>query len=476
MYGYSKIPANLWGLILAFSLFVYFNSPNILIVFPLLLYILWIYKLFYIKGNPNIIFWGLIFQWAAISSQPIYASILGVPLGDLFLGTIFPADLMEYTDFLSIAGIYFFTTGLFWSVRRFRIILNESIWDKYDPNKVFRWYIYISSFILLNQAVIWNFPGLVQYIFFLFYVKWGFFVFTFMIIFKRGPQLKVPLLAVIGFEFLLGLSSYFASNFYLIILFSVIAFAALVKRISLSAVSLLWVVGALLFHMAVLWTAAKGNYRSYVNQGQNVQEVKVSKEEARSKLIELIQKVDANTYNRAIEDLVNRLGYVHFFAAAVRYVPEYIPHENGKILINALSHYLIPRFLNPDKPELDDSKHTNRYTGLNLSGKSKGTSFSLGTFADAYVDFGPILMFIPLFFFGYLIGLFYKLLYTADVWGVIFTAPFFLLINVYGADTTKAIGGILIYFFVIYFLKNIIRSNIDSLIRYNGLNETYPRS
>ena len=217
--------------------------------------------------------------------------------------------------------------------------------------------------------------------------------------------------------------------------------------------------------MAVLWTAAKGNYRSYLNQGQNVQTVTVSKDAAREKLFELITKVDGETYKKATEDLVNRVGYVHYFAAAVRFVPARIPHEDGQVYLNAISHYLVPRFINPNKAELDDSKHTNQYTGLGVSGKNRATSFSLGSFADAYIDFGPVFMFIPIFLFGFLAGSFFKFLYRPNIWGMIFTGPFFLLINIFGADTTKALGFMLIYFLVMAILNKRIVKIIDPMMR-----------
>ncbi len=465
MYGKAKIPGSLWAIVLIALVLIFLWSPNILLCIPLFLYVPFVYRLFFIKGNPNILFWGLLYQWITVAIQPIYSSILGIPLNDLFLKTVFPAQLMEYTDFLSITGVYFYTYGMYQAVKRLRIVVDDSMWNKYDPRKILQTYIIVSIVISVNQVAIWAFPTLVQYFFFFFYIKWGFFLVTFISVFKRAPELKVPLYTVIGFEFVLGLSSFFASSFVNILLFSLIAYASVSKKISYQKGVLFCIMGGLLFHMAVLWTAAKGNYRSYLNQGQNVQTVTVSKDAAREKLFELIAKVDGETYKNATEDLVNRVGYVHYFAAAVRFVPARIPHEDGQVYLNAISHYLVPRFINPNKAELDDSKHTNQYTGLGVSGKNRATSFSLGSFADAYIDFGPIFMFIPIFLFGFLAGSFFKFLYRPNLWGMIFTGPFFLLINIFGADTTKALGFMLIYFLVMAILNKRIVKIIDPMMR-----------
>lgn len=465
MYGNTKIPFILWISVILLFVLIYLISPNILISIPVFLYIPFVYRLFYIKGNTNVLFWGLLYQWGTVSIQLIFSIYLGDPLNDLFRNTIFPGELMEYTNLLSAIGLYFFTLGIYFALRKFKIEIHESVWDVYDARKIIQVYIIVSIIISVSQLAIWAFPNLVQYFFFFFYIKWGFFLVTFISVFKRAPDLKIFLFAIIAVEFVLGLSSFFASNFINILLFTLIAYASIKKRITIQQGVLFLILGALIFHMAVLWTASKKDYRSFLNKGQKTQAVSVSKEAARAKLLELIVKVDEVTYNTAIMDLVNRVGYVQYFAAAVRFVPSFTPHEDGKIYLGAISHFLVPRFINPDKPILDDSEHTNKYTGLRVSGKAQGTSFSLGSFADAYIDFGPVFMFIPIFLFGYLIGFFFRYLYRPNIWGLILTGPFFLLINVYGVDTIKGLGFVLIYFVVMAVFKRYLINIIDPLMR-----------
>lgn len=465
MYGRSKIPLTLWIILIVILVLIFLWSPNILICIPLLLYIPFVYKLFFIKGNLNVLFWGLLYQWLTISIQAFYCSVMGISLNDLFVNSVFPAKLMEYTGFLSVIGVYSFTLGIYLALKRTKIVVLEKIWESYDPKRILSTYVIVSVVISVNQIAIWNFPGLVQYFYFFFYIKWGFFLVAFTAVFKRAPHLKIFLYLIIGFEFVLGLSSFFASSFTYILLFSLIAYSSINRKISYQKGVLFLMMGILLFHMAVLWTAAKGNYRTYVNQGKGTQTVTVSQEEARNKLLELIVQIDDVTYTKALEDVINRIGYLQYFAAAVRFVPAKVPFEDGKIYAAAIGHYLVPRFINPDKAELDDSKHTNQYTGLGVSGRNRGTSFSLGSFADAYIDFGPTFMYIPIFLFGYLIGHFYRYLYRPNIWGLIFTGPFFLLINIFGADTAKALGFILIYFIVMAVLNKRIVKLVDPMMR-----------
>lgn len=442
-------------------------SPNFLITIPVLLYIPFIFQLFYVPGNANVLFWGLVYQWTSVSAHLLYCNILGITLEDFFASTVFPAALMEFTVFLSITGLFTFSFGIYWAIRFLNIQITDDSWKKYNPIKLLQTYVIISLIIYSMQGIIWAFPGLVQYFYFLFYIKWGFFLVTFISIFKKAPGLRLIMIGIIGIEFILGLSTFFASSFINILLFSIIAFTAVTPKINLFRGVLILIMALGIFHFAVLWTTSKRDYRSYVNEGKASQTVTVSNDEARSKLIELVSSVDEKTYRKGVEELINRTGYIQFFAASIRYVPDKLPHENGGVYWAAISHFFIPRFINPDKPALDDTKHTNKYTGIKFSGVKSATSFSLGSFADAYIDFGSTLMFVPIFLFGYLIGLFYKFFYLKaynNIWGLIFTAPFFFLINVYGADTAKALGFILIYFVTVAFLSRFLMKFIDPLI------------
>jgi hypothetical protein len=109
-----------------------------------------------------------------------------------------------------------------------------------------------------------------------------------------------------------------------------------------------------------------------------------------------------------LENLVYRVSYVEFLALSMKQVPTYLPHENGTLLISAIGHILKPRILFPDKKPIYDSELTSKYTGVQFSGAEQGASFSLGTVAESYVDFGKYYMFIPIFFFGLWIGWMYK--------------------------------------------------------------------
>lgn len=466
---FKKVSVSLFVVFGIYLALVYSYSDNLLISAPVFFYPIFIYSLFWRDEQPNFLFWGLLYQWTSVSIQLFHATFLGLPLDIYMSGTPFPAYLMNEAELLSIIALYFFAFGLLLSTRylSFKPAISEEILN-YSPRKVLFTYFIVSIFINSAEGIIWSFPAFVQYFHFLFFIKWGFFVFTFYIIHKTPNNLRAWLYALMAFEFVLGLVSFFSSSFTTILFYTLISTVLLKPKLSIKSYLILTAMVSVLLHIAILWTASKQEYRKFLNQGNISQSVEVSQSEALSKLETLILNVDAETYNKGIYALVDRIGYIQFFAATLDYVPSRVPHENGKVYWSAVKHYLVPRFLDPNKETLDDSKHTNQYTGLNVSGAESATSFSLGSVADAYIDFGKAFMFLLVMAFGYLCGFFYKVLYNRSqniVWSWIITAPFFVLINVYQSDTKKALGFILIYFVTVYFLQKQIMKRLDPLMR-----------
>lgn len=462
-YGHSQPPIGLWFLALAYLIFAWINSPNLLISIPVILYPIIMYRLFWIDNQPNVLFFGVIYQWINVSAQLIYSTFLGMSLNNYMKGQSYPL-LFNYTETLSVIGIYAISFGIYFAIRKINIGNMDAVLAKYSPQKVLTWYMIISVIIYLSRAAIWGFPGLVQYFYFFFYVKWGFFLATFYIVQKRGAELRWVLYLFLMAEFILGLASFFAENFVNIIIYLLIGILSLQPKIKFYGYVLIVGMTIVLFNIAVLWTASKTPYRQFINNGTSAQAVVVSQSDAITKLFEIVSNINQQTYDNAIRDMVDRVGYIQYFDATLAYVPSVVPHQNGIVYAKAIEFFLVPRFLDPSKEALDDSKHTNKYTGLGLSGSAESTSFSLGTVADAYIDFGEVFMFVPLFLFGFAIGLFYRYFWIKSpnqVWSWILVGPFFLLSIIFGADTTKAIGFLLIYSFTMMLVKGRLIRFLD---------------
>lgn len=467
-YGKKKIPIAFLGFILIYLSYCLLFTPNFLVSIPVAFFPLFAYKLFWIDNKPNVLFWGMMMQWLSASTQLLYCNILQITLEEKMRDTSFPAEMMEYATLLSLVALYFFAAGMFIAIRKIIIENIEDCLSNYSPKKVLILYIVISIIIYLTSTLIWAFQAAVQYIYFFFYIKWGFFLITFYIIHKKAPLLRSYLYGFIGLEILLSFTSFFAGDFLNIASFMILAIVALQPKLNARSYIVIISSAALLVHMLILWTSVKGEYRNFVSAGVSGQSVNVSRGEANEKLFDLVSNVDGPKYQEGVEKFVDRLGYIQYFGASLDYVPRVVPYQNGQIYLGAVQHYLVPRFINPDKPILDDSKHTTEFTGIQVSGMEQATSFSLGYIADAYIDFGPFYMFPLLFAFGYLFGFFYKYLAGKspnELWVWVLTGPFFLLININGTDTKKALGWILIYFLTVAIVRKQLIKRIDPFIR-----------
>jgi len=233
-------------------------------------------------------------------------------------------------------------------------------------------------------------------------IKWFFFLlFGLQVILKKSMYKEFG--AFVAIEFLLGFFSYF-SDFKTVFFF--IGFLSLVflTKVYLKHFIAFLIILYAVFSLSVFWTSIKGEYRAFLNQGTKSQSVNVEKEQAFNKLIELSGNRADNSYDLAAANLFDRLQYTYHLAKTMDRIPDVMPHEFGKNIGSILSFVTTPRFLNPDKPKLAASVKASKYTGIAYAGAAAGVSFSLGYFADCYIDFGYYGMMVPLLILGFIFG------------------------------------------------------------------------
>jgi hypothetical protein len=158
------------------------------------------------------------------------------------------------------------------------------------------------------------------------------------------------------------------------------------------------------------WQGIKSEYRNFLNQGTRLQRIDVSQSEGLAKFAELTQRFwfednsekeewySVGTTEDAFQSSLERLGYLDLFSRMRQYVPSEIPHENGKLLSGNLSFALIPRILNPNKGRKDDQWKVEKYAKRIIADNA---SFSLGHYAEHYIDFGKYGMLLSLLIFGW---------------------------------------------------------------------------
>jgi hypothetical protein len=263
---------------------------------------------------------------------------------------------------------------------------------------------YVVSFFVINALVGVAFfvSGLTQVIFSLANIKWFLFLlFGFQVILKNRMRKEFYAFAVL--EFALGFFSYF-SEFKTILFFLACLFLCLLTSVKIKAV--LTSVFALIFLVfaGILWTGVKGEYRQFLNKGSKSQSVQVERGEALDKLVELSEKQGLGGFESSTRAFLDRLQYTYHFAKTMDRVPKEIPYQNGTNWGNTIAFVTTPRILNANKGVYDASLKASKYTGIQYMGVKRGVSVSLGYFADCYIDFGYIFMFVPLLILGFIYG------------------------------------------------------------------------
>ena len=317
--------------------------------------------------------------------------------------------------------------------------------EKFSIDKTFN--CYLISFFATNflSSIAFAFGGYTQIILSLVKIKWIFFLlFGYQSLLKNEKR-KLFYFFIL-FEFITGFYSFF-SEFKTVIYFVFILLLGLVEVINLKKVIYGGILAALLGLFALFWTGVKGQYRFFLNEGSKQQVASVSQDEALKKLYDLSTNVDQESLNSSTYQLLDRLQYVYNFAKTIERVPSVISFQEGQNWLDNIEFVTTPRILNPNKATLDPTEKAKKYTGIAYTGARVGASFSLGYFAECYIDFGFMGMMIPLALIGLIYGLTYWYLMKNASRNFIFNysvvGAFFLEFFAFEMDGTILIGRFL---------------------------------
>ena len=321
-------------------------------------------------------------------------------------------------------------------------------------------YLYIISFFIsaLLGSIAFMFGGFTQVIFSLVNLKWLLFLlFGYSCLLKK-EKINIFYLFV-ALEFLNGFLGFF-SDFKTVIYFLIILLISMIDRLDFKHVFYGFILFIFLGFFALLWGSVKGEYRTFLNGGARSQNVTVDRSEAIQKLGELSSNVDEDKLNSSVSAFLDRLQYTYHFAKTIDRIPSVLPFENGGNWLSSLQYTTTPRFFNPDKPEFDATVKTKKYTGIRYAGRAQGASFSLGYFADCYIDFGIFGMMGMLLLIGLLYRFIYSYLLTKASQNLVFNyavvGAFFLEFNALEMDSTFLLGRLfansLTFFFLIQFV------------------------
>lgn len=431
----------------------------------LLLYIL---KYFWRENEPKHLLVNLLLYWAVVAILIPYSELFDKPLNQL---TRYGKTDIALASWLGLIALTFYTLAIQFSILKVHKISLASLTNllgKYNGRRIIFVYILVSVLSAVLSSSILQIPG-GQLLLSVVYMKWV--LLTFLIIHtlvdSRNRNLVILIVVI---EIILSFSGFWAA-FKDYVLVGIGAYLMLSRRVSLKSSFIIFCIGTITLLLSVIWTFSKGEYRQYLTGGERSQYV-VQQDQYNNliKFFEIAAKDFSpenfsKSFTLGLENLVHRISYVEFLALTMNQVPTYLPHEHGMLLQNAFEHILKPRFLFPDKKPIYDSELTSKYTGVQFAGAEQGTSFSLGTVAESYVDFGKYYMFVPVFFFGLWLGWMYRYFIINGyniIWGMCYSAPIFQFAWSFPVPTSKFLGWSITYFVGFWFLNKFLIQYLDA--------------
>ena len=137
----------------------------------------------------------------------------------------------------------------------------------------------------------------------------------------------------------------------------------------------------------------------------------VERSEAFNKIQAEVEELSYKNYRQALFMSLYRVQYIYNLALSMDRVPVLVPYQDGAVWWENISFVITPRIFFPDKDVFNASEKARKFTGIQFAGLKEGSSFSLGYFADCFVDFGYIGMFVPIALIGLFVGFIYRLFY-----------------------------------------------------------------
>jgi hypothetical protein len=452
--------AGLLAIVAAFSLVAITNGIYLVLGYAVILAVIALTWRLY---QPNVFTFVLLFHIAQVISYILYINTSWKGDMNLYTHSSVPAYLYALTGIVVMA---FIISKVAFKNIEVSVTDLEAALDKINPQKVLYLYLILYAISAVLSRFAFVFGGLTQVFINIALLKWAGFVLLGYLSF-RNKQYRVLFAVAFVLDFVGGFFSFF-SSFKDVFFYTAVVLMTFITRINFKLSVRGAIVVFLLFYIAVVWTVIKGDYRQFLNEGSGQQVVNVSQEQAFNKLSDLLATVNKETVNEGIGSFFYRMQYVYHLAKAIDMVPENIPFQHGALWRETVEFTTVPRMFNPNKGTYDASIKASKFTGIHYLGGAQGVSYSLGYFADSYVDFGFPGMFIVLAIIAFIWAKVYRFFLLKSTGNIVvnyaIVTAFFIQFSFFEMDGTFMFGRLFTSFVVFLVLKYTLFPRMEKFI------------
>jgi len=390
--------------------------------------------------GPPVLALALTYQWMQVTIGLFYSTLTGEEL-----------EAMYETDWqrMMLIGLGWVTclaVAMFYGIMltRSRVMPSPDAPVRAVSARVL--YIAYGASLLLTgvvQELAWTYPMFTQAILAITFTHLGL-LFVLTRRFTR-PQFEWQKLALLmAIEVAVGFTGYFA-GFREPIVMGGIAILEVFDRRDMRHWVFAGMLAVVLGLSSLIWMSVRGQLRQEIDD-ELLSNSRIERfDRARTLSTGLLTQA-AGDYREAATRLIDRLWAIKYPGMALDRVPASVPHTDGEMMWEAVTHLVTPRFLYPDKPELiSDSELVRKYAGANVAGSESNTSIAFGYAAESYVDYGLPWMFVPAIVWGFLLGVAFQFWLSVirhrELAVAVTTVIFWLALYLFERSWAKTLGG-----------------------------------
>lgn len=357
---------------------------------------------------------------------------------DAYFNLAIPGFILFY------AGIFSFKTNLFnpnFSSINISTIINEKLLKK------------VTILAILSSLLTSLLPGELAFVVYLFSLIQYVSAFS---LFALNPQKNIiwPIITLLFILYKSFIAGMFHDGIMWVLFFGIIFIYIIKPSLKTKLVGIFFTSIFILFIQSI-----KQSYRQEVWHGGKEAGLAIASEVGYSKANSDIILGEENLLGS-----LTRSNQAWIFASTVDNMDRNKNFQGLTIVYKYLEASLLPRFLAPDKIKSGDKEIFNTFSGHTIS---SGTSMGLGIFADGYIAYGTIGVYI----FGFALGLIFALTFKlVESWTKI--SPFYVLLifpllnyavrpDCELQTTINHLSkGILLYGIIVWYTKNKFRWNV----------------